>query len=149
MKTTMRSKRKNSRCGAAAVELAICLPVVMLVVLSAIEGASVIFLRQTLVQGAYESVKASVKIKGTEKEAISRGNAVLTARSIEQASYKFELVPPKGSKKTIPSPLTVDNAPRGTQITVRLTAPANQNSVLPFGPFKNQLMEVSATMLKE
>ena len=132
----MRRKYRANRRAAAAVELAICLPVVVLIVLSSIEGASMIFLRQALCQSSYEAVKAAVKHRGTEQEAIDRGNDVLAGRSIDGAEFEFSVK-------------NVEQTKRGNDITVTVSAPANQNSILPFGPFKDRRIEVSATMIKE
>ncbi|MGI9517005.1 MAG: TadE family protein [Pirellulaceae bacterium] len=57
-----RSRRRSVR-GTATVELALCLPMIVLVVFGAVEGASMIFLKQTLVQSSYEGIKVAVKPK--------------------------------------------------------------------------------------
>lgn len=106
-----------------------------------------IFLRQTLVQGSYEAVKGAARRTGTQQEARDRGDAVLATRGIKDAVYSFSFASPKKPLKSIKG--TVETAPRGTLITVTLSAPANQNSVLPFGPFEDKTIEVSATMVKE
>jgi len=43
------------RRGTSTVELAVCLPVIFLLSMGAMEGASLIFLRQAMVQSAYET----------------------------------------------------------------------------------------------
>ena len=53
------------RRGAATVELAVCLPVIFLLSMGAMEGASLIFLRQAMVQSAYEAVKEAVRTDGS------------------------------------------------------------------------------------
>jgi len=57
-----RSKRKTR--GAAVIEFAVCLPLIVLIVFGGIEAASMLFLRQTLVQAAYEGIKTGVKVNG-------------------------------------------------------------------------------------
>lgn len=124
------------RKGTATIELAVCLPVIFLLSMGAMEGSSLIFLRQAMVQSAYETVKESVRTNGSQAEGIVRGNQVLSFRNINSPSITF-------------SPNNVDDLAPGTPVTVTVSAPGNSNSVFPFGPFQNQTISVSATMLKE
>jgi len=52
---------RGKRFGAAAVEFAVCLPLIILIVAGSIEGASLLFLRQALIQSSYEGAKVAVK----------------------------------------------------------------------------------------
>lgn len=137
---TQRSKsvlRKFARRRAAAtVELAVCLPVIVILAIGSMESASMIFLRQAMVQSAYESVKEAVKTNGSQATALTRGQEVLAFRDITGESITFE-------------PSNVDDLAPGTPVTVTVTAPGDANSVIPFGPFKGRNISVSATMLKE
>ena len=95
-----------------------------------------IFLRQALVQSAYETVKESVRQNGSQADGVTRGEQVLDFRNIQGHSISIE-------------PNNVDNLDRGTPVTVTVTAPGDANSVFPFGTFRNRLITVRATMLKE
>lgn len=53
-----RPTRKRKRRGAAVVEFAVCLPVIIIIVFGAIEAASLLFLKQALIQSAYERRKS-------------------------------------------------------------------------------------------
>ena len=137
----IRNRRKSGkpsrrRLGAATVELAVCLPVITILALGAMEGSSMIFLRQALVQSAYETVKTSVRTNSNQAEGLIRGNQVLDFRNIKETSITF-------------SPGSVDNLEPGTPVTVTVSAPGNSNTVFPFGPFKDQTITVQATMIKE
>lgn len=138
--STQRSKsvlrRSSTRRGAATVELAVCLPVIVILAIGSMESASMIFLRQALVQSAYESVKEAVKTNGGQATALTRGQEVLAFRDITGESITFE-------------PSNVDDLEPGTPVTVTVSAPGDANSVIPFGPFKGQTISVTATMLKE
>ncbi len=68
--------------GAAIIELAICLPVLLLIVFGTIELSSSIFLKQTLTSAAHEGAMTGMKVIVTEQEVIDRVEAVLTARSV-------------------------------------------------------------------
>lgn len=124
------------RRGTATVELAVCLPLLFILSMGAMEGASLIFLRQALVQSAYETVKESVRTNGSQAEGLVRGQQTLSFRTINSPTITF-------------SPANVDNLAPGTPVTVTVSAPGDSNSVFPFGPFQNQTITVQATMLKE
>jgi len=124
------------RRGTSTVELAVCLPVIFLLSMGAMEGASLIFLRQAMVQSAYETVKESVRNNGSQATALIRGEQVLSFRGVTGQSFTFE-------------PSNVDGLEPGTPVTVTVSAPGDANSVFPFGPFKDRQISVQATMLKE
>ena len=131
-----RKRGRVQRKAAAVVELAVCLPVIALLAIGSMEAASMIFLRQALVQSAYETVKEVSKTNGTEELALQRGREVLQFRNIEDETFTFD-------------PPISDANDRGTPITVTVSAPGNSNSVLPFGPFRDRNVSVSATMIQE
>ncbi|MEZ6115483.1 MAG: pilus assembly protein [Pirellulaceae bacterium] len=133
-RTNVRSRRK--RQGTATVELALTLPVLAVLVIGAIEGASMIFLRQALVQSAYEVVKESVRPDGDKALALEKGNQVLSFRNIAGTNIDI-------------SPSDVESLDRGTPVTVTVAAPSDAKSIIPFGPFQGKTIEVEATMLKE
>lgn len=136
VKTADHKKLKQRRRGAAAVELAVCLPAIMLLTLGAIEATSMTFLRQALVQTAYEAAKESVRRGGSQTEGLSIARQVLASRSIKGAQIRF-------------NPLDVAAASRGTPIQVLVSAPGDTNTILPFGPFAGRTVRVEATMIKE
>ena len=136
------STKSNSRTsgarvrGAATVELAVCLPVIFQLSLGAMEGASLIFLRQAMVQSAYETVKEAVRTDGSQAQGLVLGEQVLSFRGVTGETFSF-------------NPSNVDGLDPGTPVTVTVTAPGDANSVFPFGPFQNRVLTVQATMLKE
>lgn len=131
-----RLRRTPKRRAAATVELAVCLPVIVILALGSMESASMIFLRQALVQSAYETVKEAVRTNGSQASAVERGEQVLSFRDIEGQEITFD-------------PPNVDDLDSGTPVTVTVSAPGDANSVLPFGPFQGRQITVTATMLKE
>lgn len=130
------SLRKRSRLGAAVVEFAVCLPVILLIVFGSIEAASMLFLRQALVQASYEGVKTAVKRGGTEALAITAATDVCNGRSLQNFTIVLE-------------PSNMDAVDRGQPVTITVSAPGEENSLFPFGPFKNQSVVATATMVKE
>ena len=132
------NRRKNAKCrkGAAVVEFAVCLPIILLIVLGSIEAASMLFLRQALVQSAYESAKVAVRNDGNNVSAIAAAEAVAAGRRIENMNITF-------------SPSDVETAAQGEIIRVTISAPGDSNSFIPFGPFKNRIVSAEAVMVKE
>lgn len=132
----IRRCRKSKRNGTATVELAVCLPVVLLVTMGAVEGASMAFLRQTLVQSAYEGAKVAVRRGNEAEDGIHAAQSVVIGRQLQDVSISF-------------TPRNPDRLPPGEPVTITVTAPGDANSILPFGPFRGKTITVSATMAKE
>ena len=79
---SVRPKRACSRRGTAVTELAICLPILSLVVFGSIEMCNVIHLKQTLTEAGYEGALIGSQPRATEAEIIQRVQTVLAARNI-------------------------------------------------------------------
>jgi Flp pilus assembly protein TadG len=126
----------GTRTGAATVEFAVCMPVIVLIVLGSIEGASMLFLRQAMVQSAYEGVKTAIKHDSDNARARAAAEDVARGRGLVNFNVEF-------------SPSDVSTVPSGQFITVTTSAPGDENSLLPFGPFRNRLVSASAVMVKE
>lgn len=131
-----RPLRLQQKQGAAAVELAVCLPVLAILVFGSVSATSMIFLRQAVVQSAYETIKESIKSNGSVADGLEKGQAVLEFREITASSVTF-------------NPGDVENQPQGTPITVTVRANADPSRFFSYGPFAGQTVEVQATMLKE
>lgn len=129
-------KRQKSRMGAATIELAVCIPVMALIVFASLSGSRMLFLRQACVQAAYETAKEGVKANGSEAFALERGNAVLEFRNVSGHTISFD-------------PSNVEDLPRGTPVTVTVTIPSEGNTLFAFGPFAETNLEATATFLKE
>ena len=126
---------RRQREGAAVIEFAVCLPVIVLIVLGTIEAGSLLFLKQTLVQAAYEGAKVAIVSGDTDKvEAIVE--AVAAGRNLQDVQVQF-------------TPSDIANLPAGEVLTVTVTAPGDSNSFIPFGPFKNQIVRTAASMVRE
>ena len=95
-----------------------------------------IFVRQGLSVAAYEGVRAAIPDDGTTADMTKRSEAVLTARDI------------RGTTITA-TPKDVTTAARGTQVSVRVTATCDANSLMPAWFFGGRSLEATATMVKE
>lgn len=134
-----RSLRKPvwlGRRGAALVELAVCLPVLILLVFATLETCSAIFLKQTLQIASYEAVRVAVRDGATSAGAISAATQILDDRQIK--GYDISIVPAE-----------VEQAEEGTAVVVRITAPCAANLTAATSFFATSDMEGATTMAKE
>lgn len=126
----------SRRRGAATVEFAVCLPIIVLIVLGSIEAASMLFLRQAMIQGAYEGAKVAILPESDNQDAIDAVEAVGQGRRLEDLDIEFE-------------PTNIKTADPGETIRITVSAPGDANSFLPFGPFRGRRVSASAVMIKE
>jgi len=128
-------KLRPKREGAAVVEFAVCLPLIVLVVLGTIQAGSLLFLRQTLVQAAYEGAKVAI-VTGDSDQVDAVVDLVAASRNLSEVNVQF-------------TPSDIASVPAGETITVTLTAPGDENSLIPFGVFRNLTIEANASMVRE
>ena len=128
--------RRTGRRGTACVELAVCLPVIVLLVFASLEGANMLFLRQAVVQSAYETAKSVAKSNGVQATAQTLGQQVLSARGVVAPTITF-------------TPAVVEGLPPGTPFTVSVSVPGDSRSITGIGPFNGLTIQAQATMLKE
>jgi Flp pilus assembly protein TadG len=127
---------RGSRRAVAATELAVCLPVLVLLVLAMIESCTMIFLKQSLTVSAYEGIRAAIEPNSTAASVQSACNDILNDRRVKNATITI-------------SPTNFTAIPRGQYITVTVSAPASKNSVIPGSFFTGRTLAGSATMMKE
>ncbi|HBJ35885.1 MAG TPA: hypothetical protein DDZ51_14275 [Planctomycetaceae bacterium] len=132
----MLSRRGRKRRGLAAVEFAICLPVLALLVFGSIEATAFIFLKQSLHVAAYEGVRSGSRITGSQAEATARIRAILDSRDVRGATVNF---------------ITGDVASvqRGGPVIIEVAAPTNVNSPLAGQWIANRTLTSRVFMLKE
>ena len=128
--------RHRRRQGAAVVEFAVCLPLILLVAFGAVEAAGMLFLRQTLVQAAYEGAKVIVRNEGTEDQSRAIMDAVIAGRRLQGVSIQFNPANPEAVELGVP-------------ITVTVSAPSDSNSLISFGFFRDRDISASAVFAKE
>ena len=91
----MRKKSRIRNRGAAIVELAVCLPVLVMMVWGTIEVSTSIFMKQTLTSAAHEGALTGMRLNATESEILNKVNLILTARNVTGATVD---VIPSGSQ---------------------------------------------------
>jgi Flp pilus assembly protein TadG len=128
--------KSNSRRGAALVEFAVCIPVIMLLILGSMEATSAIFVRQSLTTSAYEGVREAVRAGASTADASLRAQAVLDARRIRSSNIRF-------------TPAEVRSAPRGSPIIIEVSAPFAANSPFFGNVVADRVSTVRTVMVKE
>jgi hypothetical protein len=127
---------RTDRRAVAASELAVCLPVLVLLVLAMIESCTMIFLKQSLSVAAYEGIRSAVEPDATEASVRDACEDVLADRRVQ------------GGAITI-TPEDFQNLARGEYIRLTVSAPASRNSVIPGSFFRGRDLSASASMMKE
>jgi hypothetical protein len=129
-------RTRANRRAVAASELAVCLPVLVLLVLAMIESCTMIFLKQSLTVAAYEGVREALEPAAQTADVQSKCDGVLADRRVQ------------GGQVVI-TPANFDTLAPGEFIQVTVSAPAGRNSVIPGSFFRGRTLSASATMMKE
>lgn len=129
-------KRSPRRRGAAVVEFAVCLPVIVLLILGSIEATSAIFLRQALTTSAYEGIREATRSGVGTTQAQARAQNVLDARRVRGASIRF-------------TPSDIASARRGEIISIEVTASFSSNSPFMGKVIADRNSTVRTVMVKE
>lgn len=122
--------------GVAAAELAVCLPVVVLLVIATIEACSALFLKQSLTVSAYEGVRTALVEGSTTSSIQASCNQILDDRQIQ------------GGKVTV-SPKNIDALKPGDFIDVTVSAPCASNSLVPTTFYRGRTLSATASMMVE
>jgi membrane-bound ClpP family serine protease len=120
----------------AAAELAVCLPVVVLLVIGTIEACSAIFLKQSLTVAAYEGVRTALLESNTAGAVQATCNQILGDRKV------------KGASVTV-SPADISALQPGQYIDVTVSAPCDTNSLVPTTFYRGRTLSATASMMVE
>jgi hypothetical protein len=124
------------RAGVATTELALCLPILLLIVFGTIESTSVIFLKETLTTAAYEGARAAIAANATTLDVTNACDRILNERHVRFASITV-------------TPADLSNVPIGQFVTVTVAAPFASNSLLHGWYFNSESLAGMVTMMKE
>jgi hypothetical protein len=135
-----RTKRRfptgEARRGVAASELAVCLPVIVLLVLATIEACTMIFLKQALTVAAYEGVRSALDAEANPADVRSRADGVLRDRRIQDGRVTIR-------------PANFVALDPGEYIEVTVSARTDPNSVIPGSFLRGRTLSATAVMMKE
>jgi len=127
-------RRAEKPRGVAAVELAVCLPVVVLIVIATIEACSALFLKQSLTVAAYEGARTALAERQTSGSVQAACNQILTERNV------------RGGSVTV-SPVNIASLQAGDFIDITVSAPCNSNSVVPTTFYRGRTLSATASMM--
>jgi len=130
------SRASHARRAVAASELAVCLPVIVLLVLAMIEACTMIFLKQSLTVAAYEGVRTALEPNAAAADVEAACDGVLDDRRVQDGRVAI-------------APANFETLTPGEFIQVTVSAPASRNSVIPGSFFRGRTLTASATMMKE
>jgi hypothetical protein len=130
------SRRSSHVRGVAAAELAVCLPVVVLLVLATIEACTMIFLKQSLAVASYEGVRTALVKGATAADVRTACDQILRDRKIEGATVSVR-------------PANIPALEPGDMVDVTVSAPCNLNSAIPIMFYKGRTLESTASMMIE
>ncbi|HBE69035.1 MAG TPA: hypothetical protein DDW52_12875 [Planctomycetaceae bacterium] len=115
--TRRRTKRRrhssrDDRRGAAIVEFAICLPVLVAVTLAFIDLTNLIYFRQTIKIACYDAARAAAEASADAQSVQDTADRLLSMRGVE--NYELTL------------PDDFDTIPRGSIVNVELAVPLSE-----------------------
>ena len=129
-------RSESNRRGLAAVEFAVCLPIIVLLVMGSIEASSFIFLKQSISVAAYEGAREAIRSNSVTQDADAQARNILAARQVQGFNISFPGRDPATAR-------------RGDEITVQVTAPTAINSPLAGQFVADRLLTSSVVMVKE
>ncbi len=135
-KSAQRRDESNSRQGGAAVEVALCLPVLLLVTLLFIEFTNSIFLQQSLKAASYEGVRVAIKQGATISDVTEICASILDGREVVEYEISVE-------------PTDFSIMQRGTLTTVTIEVDKAQNRLFGMLLGSNDTIEIESFGLKE
>lgn len=130
----MKTRRRQ---GLATTEIAICLPIIIILMLAVVETCTVIFLKESVTLSAYEGSRAGIRKQGTNANATTKVTEFLTGRGI---SFDPDFL-------TISSP-GFDDAAEMQHVTVTVRVPCEGNTYAGW-IFSGRYVGASVTMRKE
>lgn len=122
--------------GVAATELAICLPLVAMLLLASIEACGMIYLHHSLSIASYEGARVAINYDATSSDVIDKCNELNAVRRVQEGAVDI-------------SPANVATVPRGNRITVTVSAPCDSNAMIPPWFFGGNTLSSSTIMVKE
>lgn len=131
-----RRRQPSNRRGAALVEFALCVPMLVIIILGSIEATSAIFIRQTVVIAAYEAAREAIRREGSLDSASQRADEILSQRNVKSATVRFV-------------PANFAQLSRGQEVTVEISAGMKANSFFFGKVLQDRTVRASTTMVRE
>lgn len=125
----------QQRRGVALTELAVCLPILLLLAVAVVEACAMIYLKQSVSIAAYEGARMATIPGKTQKDVAAQCQGFLSGRNVRSSKVDVS-----------PNP---DSALPGTLIRVSVSAPCSANSPLVGRFFVNRTVAGTCEMVKE
>lgn len=139
--------------GAATVECAICLLVLIPLIFGTLESCAGYLVKQSLTVSAYEGVRAGVGRATTNADILTRTAQILEFRNVSLGEASMTEFAQPGDDYGIflitRDGLPVQDLDALDPITVRIVAPSGENATPVFKHMLNRNIEASATMVRE
>jgi len=110
---------KAAREGVATVELAVCLPVIVLLIFGSMQACDLIYLRHSITTAAYEGSLELSRHDATSASVKARIDQVLGFRGVSGGAASLQ-----------PAGLDISELSPGEAVTVSVTAPVGNNLTL-------------------
>ena len=127
---------RRQRLGVAAAELAVCLPVIVLLVVATVEACSMVFVKQSLTVAAYEGVRTALEKGATFSDVQATCDQILSDRKITGGTV-------------VVNPTDFQTLPPGRYVDVTVSAPCDQNTIVPNGFYRGKNLSATASMMIE
>lgn len=134
--TTARPSRRRRPFGTAVVELAVCLPIIVLLTLACIESCTMIYLKQSLTIAAYEAGRTAVMPGAGSSDVIADCQQVLADRNVHGAIITV-------------NPTDITTVSKGSHLEVTITAPCDDNLVAGHWFFGGRSLTSKSVFIKE
>lgn len=131
-----KSSKQRARRGTATVELAVCMPLLMLFICGGIEICQRIMLRQTATLTTYEGLRLAVRRYTTTEMVKTRCETILTDRGVKNATVLI-------------TPSSIESQVRNTPVTISVTIPWQGNSPIRFLTGTSGQIKAQGTMVRE
>jgi Flp pilus assembly protein TadG len=127
---------RKKRRGVAAAELAVCLPVIVLLVLGTMEACTMIFLKQSLTVASYEGARMALADGATSQDVQDTCEDVLSDRRVSNARVTI-------------TPSNLATVQPGEYVTITISAPSDSNAILRNMFYRGKTITASASMMNE
>lgn len=127
---------RTTRSGVAAVEAALCIPLILILMLGTLEITSGLYLRESLSVCSFEACRTGTRRRSTAADVQARATEVLADRGVTGATVTI-------------TPSSFDALSSLDQFTVAISAPTAGNSIFIFDNLANRTIQSSVTMVRE
>ncbi len=131
-----RLTKRALRRGIAAAELAVCLPLLVLLTLAMIETCSMIFLKQSLAVAAYEGAHTAVAAGATTADVQRVCEGILRDRRVVGGTVRM-------------NPANLESIREGQFFEVQVSAATDRNAILPLRFFRGRTLTGAAEYMRE